>query len=58
MSFIWISWINAAAVAWLISVNVIAARKGLAESFSSSRLLVNAFEQIGRYGCMALMIFP
>ena len=47
-----------AAVVWLILINVIAARKGLSDSFNSKHLIVNIFEQIGRYGCMALMILP
>ena len=47
-----------AAVVWLILVNVIVVRKGLSDSFNSKQMMVNIFEQIGRYGCMALMIFP
>ena len=43
---------------WLILINVIVARKGLSDSFNSKNLIVNIFEQIGRYGCMALMILP
>ena len=58
MSFNWINWINMAAVVWLILINVIAAQKGLSDSFNSKHLIVNIFEQIGRYGCMALMILP
>lgn len=40
------------------SFNVIVARKGLSDNFNSKHLAVNIFEQIGRYGCMALMILP
>ena len=58
MSFNWINRLNMAAVVWLILINVIAARKGLSDSFNSKHLIVNIFEQIGRYGCMALMILP
>ena len=58
MRFNWINWVNVAAVGWLILINVIAARKGLADSFKSKHLIVNILEQIGRYGCMALMIVP
>ncbi len=58
MRFNWINWINMTAVVWLILINVIAARKGLSDSFNSKHLIVNIFEQIGRYGCMALMILP
>ena len=47
-----------AAVVWLLLINVIAARKGLSDSFNSKHLIVNILEQIGRYGCMALMILP
>ena len=56
MSFSWINWINMAAVVWLVLINV--ARKGLSDNFNSKHLIVNIFEQIGRYGCMALMILP
>ena len=38
--------------------NLIVAGKGLSDSFNSKNLIVNIFEQIGRYGCMALMILP
>ncbi len=58
MSFNWINCINMAAVVWLILINVIVARKGLFDSFNSKHLIVNIFEQIGRYGCMVLMILP
>ena len=58
MSFSWINWINMAAVVCLILINVIVARKGLSDSFSSKHMTVNILEQIGRYGCMALMILP
>ena len=58
MSFNWINWINMAAVVWLILINVIVAPKGLSDSFNSKLLIVNIFKQIGRYGCMALMILP
>ena len=58
MSFNWINWINLAAVVWLISINVIAARKGLSDSFRSKHLIVNVLEQTGRYACMAFMILP
>ena len=58
MSFNWINWINIAAVEWLIVINLIVARKGLSDSFNSKHLIVNILEQIGRYGCMVLMILP
>ena len=58
MSLHWINWINMAAVMWLILINVIVARKGMSDSFNSKHLIVNIFEQIGRYACMALMIIP
>ena len=37
---------------------MIVPRKGLSDSFNSKHLIVNIFEQIGRYVCMALMILP
>lgn len=58
MRFGWINWINLTVVACLILINIIVARKGKSDSFSSKYLIVNILEQIGRYGCMALMILP
>lgn len=58
MSFGWINWINMMAVVYLFLINMIMFRKGLSDSFNSKHLTVNIFEQIGRYGCMVLMIFP
>ena len=58
MRFGWINWINAAAVAFLVLINMFAAKKGQSGSFSSKYLTVNILEQIGRYGCMVLMILP
>lgn len=58
MRFGWINAVNAVAVAVLIAANVIAARRGIAGDFKSRRAFVNVFEQIGRCGCMALMILP
>ena len=58
MSFGWINWINMAVIVCFILINIIFARKGLSDSFSSKYLVINILEQIGRYGCMALMILP
>ena len=58
MRFGWINWVNIATVVYLVLVNILAARKGLADSFNSKYLTINIFEQTGRYGCIALMIFP
>lgn len=58
MSFNWINWINLLAVVCLILINIIVSRKGLSGSFNSKHLIVNILEQIGRYGCMVLMILP
>ncbi len=58
MQFGWINWINAAAVAYLIAVNGLAARQKTAPSFRSRRRAVNWLEQTGRYGCMVFMIVP
>ena len=58
MSFGWINWINTAAIVCLILINIIAAQKGLSYSFRSKYMTVNLFEQVGRYGCIALMILP
>ena len=58
MSFGWINWMNMTVVVCLILINVFVARKGLSDSFNSKHLAINIFEQIGRYGCMVLMILP
>ena len=58
MTFGWINWVNAAAVVYLILINMIAAKKGLSENFNSKYLFINFLEQVGRYGCMAFMILP
>lgn len=58
MRFGWINWINLAVVACLILINIIVAKKDHSDSFTSKYLTVNILEQIGRYGCIALMIFP
>ena len=58
MRFNWINWINMAAVVWLVLINVIVARKGLSDSYNNKHSIVNILEQIGRYGCMVLMILP
>lgn len=58
MRFGWINWINMVAVVYLILINIIVARKGQFDSFSSKHLAINILEQIGRYGCMAFMILP
>lgn len=58
MSFGWINLINIATVICLIVINIIAVKKNIAGDFSSKYPIINIFEQIGRYGCMALMIIP
>lgn len=58
MHFGWINCINMTVIAYLILINVITAKKGLSDSFSSKHLIVNILEQIGRYGSMVFMIFP
>lgn len=58
MDFNWINGVNIAAVVFLIIINVIAVKKGVAEDFCSNYPAINVFEQIGRYGSMAFMIFP
>ncbi len=52
------NWINLLAILYLILINIIASRRGSSASFNSKYWIVNVFEQIGRYGCMALMILP
>lgn len=54
----WISWVNAAAVFYLVAVNIVAAKKGIADDLKSDHFIINLMEQIGRYGCMIFMILP
>ena len=58
MTFGWINGVNALAVMWLVVVNMVVARKGIAGSMESSRPLINVSEQVGRYACMVFMLFP
>lgn len=58
MHFGWINYINMTVIAYLVLINVITAKKGLSDSFSSKHLIVNILEQIGRYGSMVFMILP
>lgn len=58
VSFNLINMINVLAVACLILMNVIAYRKDLSDSFNSKYFIINILEQVGRYGCMALMVLP
>ncbi len=58
MQFGWINGINLSVVIYLIAINIIVAGKGISAGFESKHLPINIFEQIGRYGCMALMILP
>lgn len=58
MNFGWINWINTIAVVCLIVINMAAAKCGIAGSMKSRHFLINAFEQVGRYGCMLFMILP
>lgn len=58
MSFGWINLVNTISVTCLIVINILAAKKNIAGSFSSKYRLINIFEQVGRYGCMVFMILP
>lgn len=58
MDFNWINVGNLVVIMCLIAINVIAVRKKVSESFCSKYPVINIFEQIGRYGSMAFMIFP
>lgn len=54
----WINGCNMAVIAYLILMNVLAVLKGLSDRFESQYGIVNILEQIGRYGCMVLMVLP
>lgn len=58
MNFGWINCINAIAVVCLIVINAAAVKWGIAGSMKSRHFVINAFEQVGRYGCMIFMILP
>ncbi len=58
MTFGWINLVNAAFVVALITMSVLGQKKSGLPPMQSCRKLLNLFEQIGRYACMALMILP
>lgn len=58
MSFGWINLANATSVVCLIIINIMAAKKNIAGDFKSKYRIINFFEQVGRYGCMFLMVIP
>ena len=58
MKFGWINIVNAIAAAWLILVNIVAAKKGAAKDMKSRHIWLNVLEQVGRYGCIVCMVFP
>ena len=58
MKFGWINIVNAAAVLYLIAVNLVAYKKKRFEPMKSRHAWRSVAEQIGRYGSMALMILP
>ena len=58
MTFGWINLVNAAFVIVLITMSVLGQKKSGLSPMQSRRKLLNILEQIGRYACMALMMFP
>ena len=58
MTFGWINLVNAAFVATLVTVSVLGQKKSGLPPMQSRCKLMNLLEQIGRYVCMAMMIFP
>ena len=58
MTFGWINLVNAAFVVALVTMSVRGQKKSGLPPIKSRRKLLNLFEQIGRYACMALMILP
>lgn len=58
MTFGWINLVNAAFVVALVTMSVRGQKKSGLPPMQSRRKLLNLFEQIGRYACMALMILP
>ena len=58
MTFGWINLVNAAFVVDLITMSVLGQKKSGLPPMQSRHKLLNIFEQIGRYACMALMMLP
>lgn len=54
----WINWINTVVISYFVLINIIAAGKNVSGSFRSKHPAVNLFEQLGRYGCIFLMVLP
>ena len=58
MSFGWINLVNAAFVVDLIVMSALGQKKSGLPPMQSRRIVLNLFEQVGRYSCMALMVLP
>ncbi len=58
MSFGWINLVNAAFVVDLIVMSALGQKKSGLPPMQSRRKVLNLFEQVGRYSCMALMVLP
>ena len=58
MSFGWINLVNAVFAVDLIVMSALGQKKSGLPPMQSRHKLLNAFEQIGRYACLALMVLP
>ena len=58
MAFGWINLVNAVFAVDLIVMSVLGQKKSGLPPMQSRHKLLNAFEQIGRYACLALMVLP
>ena len=58
MSFGWINLVNAAFAVNLIVMSVLGQKKSGLPPMQSRHKLLNVFEQIGRYACLALLVLP
>lgn len=58
MTFGWINLVNAAFVVDLIVMSTLGQKKSGLPPLQSRRKVLNLFEQVGRYSCMALMVLP
>lgn len=58
MTFGWINAVNSVAVIWLILINMVAVKRGIAGNMKSVHPTMNLLEQVGRYACIIFMIFP
>ncbi len=58
MTFGWINLVNAVFAVNLIVMSVLGQKKSGLPPMQSKHTLLNVFEQVGRYACLALLVLP